>query len=262
MVFKEMPTIRIGPLLLNFSGTDGGHAPNFVPLRTIVPYLLGHKGFIIAGVNLAGNIVLLIPIGFLVPFLYSKMTWKRSLILAVASGFIIELMQVALGVGIFDIDDIILNALGVMIGYWTYAILTKWVRSKSYKKIIIAAVIFIVSTAGVLYVIYPKEDQFVNTRSNAAGIQTNRIDNPAKEISPGDDPCKGTGGTGQIVNVNDSTITVKRNDGIIQTFKFTDQTTIRSSSGVVSKSELKAGDRVTLVIDESETASVILICNG
>src|SRR4030095_5164341 len=137
MVLKDMPLVRIGPLMLNFSGTDTGHAPNFVPFKTILPYLLGYKGLIIAGVNLVGNIALLVPIGFLVPFLYRKMTWKKSLVLAVTAGLTIEVLQVVLGVGIFDIDDIILNALGVMIGYWVFSILAKWVHSKNYKKIVV-----------------------------------------------------------------------------------------------------------------------------
>ncbi len=38
MVFKDIPTIRIGSLMLNFAGTNGGHGPNFVPFMTIVPY--------------------------------------------------------------------------------------------------------------------------------------------------------------------------------------------------------------------------------
>ena len=79
MVFKDMPTIRIGSLMLNFSGTDGGHPANFVPFKTILPYLLGDKGLIIAGANLVGNIAPLVPIGFLVPFVYRHMTWRKSL---------------------------------------------------------------------------------------------------------------------------------------------------------------------------------------
>jgi len=133
MVFKDMPTIRIGSLMLNFAGTDGGHPANFVPFKTILQYLLGDKGLIIAGANLVGNIAALVPIGFLVPFVYRNMTWKKSLALAAAAGLAIEGMQVVLSVGIFDIDDVVLNALGVMIGYWTFAILAKWVRSKNYK---------------------------------------------------------------------------------------------------------------------------------
>jgi glycopeptide antibiotics resistance protein len=84
---------------------------------------------LIAIINLVRNIALLVPIGFLVPFVYRKMTWQKSLALAVAVGLVIEGIEVVFRMGIFDIDDVILNAVGVIIGYWAFAILAKWVRS-------------------------------------------------------------------------------------------------------------------------------------
>lgn len=117
MVFKDIPLIRVGHLMFNFGGADANGQANLVPFKTILPYLLGYKGWIIAGINLAGNVGLLVPIGFLLPFVYRDVTWKKSLILAAAAGLAIEGLQVAFRVGIFDIDDVLLNALGVMIGY-------------------------------------------------------------------------------------------------------------------------------------------------
>lgn len=258
MVFKDMPTIRIGQLMLNFSGTSTGHGPNFVPFKTILPYLLGHKGLIIAGVNLIGNIALLIPIGFIVPLIYQKLNWKSLLFIAIIAGLSIELPQVALGVGIFDIDDILLNALGVMIGYWSFLIFAKWLRLKKYKTIIAATTIIIIVSASALYAIYPKDQPFVNNKNNFENIHS---DNKA-EISQGNDPCNGTGGTGQIIDVGNKSINIRRNDGVVQTIKFTNQTTIKNLMGPISKSDLKIGNRVTLVIDETETASLILVCNS
>ncbi len=127
MIFKDLPVIRIGHLMFNLGGTETGQA-NFVPFKTIVPYVLGHKGLIIAGVNVIGNIVLLVPIGFLAPFVFPNMTWKKSLALAVATGLMIEGMQVMLRLGIFDIDDVILNGLGVIVGYWLWRFWVKWVE--------------------------------------------------------------------------------------------------------------------------------------
>lgn len=250
-----MPTIRIGQLMLNFSGTNAGHEPNFVPFKTILPYLLGHKGLIIAGVNLIGNIALLVPIGFLVPCIYPNVKWKSLLFIAIIAGFSIEMMQVVLGVGIFDIDDILLNALGVMIGYWVFLIFTKWIRLKNYKAIIAAVTFIITVSATVLYAIYPKE-QPVNYRNNVDIRSDNKDD-----VLQGDDPCNGTGGTGQIIEVGNNSINIRRNDGAVQSIKFTNRTTIKNSMGPVSKSDLKTGNRVTLVIDETETASLILVCN-
>jgi glycopeptide antibiotics resistance protein len=125
MVFKNVPMIRMGHLMLNFGGADANGQANFVPFKTILPYLLGHKGWIIAGINLAGNVGLLVPIGFLAPFAFSNMSWKKALILGAASGLLIEGMQVAFRVGIFDVDDVILNGLGVVVGFAAFRLFIK-----------------------------------------------------------------------------------------------------------------------------------------
>ena len=240
MVFKDIPTFRVGGLMLNFAGTNAGHAPNFVPFTTIVPYLLGFKGWIIAGVNLVGNIALLIPIGFLVPFVYRNMTWKKSVALGAVAGLSIEVMQTVLRVGIFDIDDCVLNALGVLIGYSAFAVLANWIRARSYKKIAVAALASVAAAAAVYSgVVYPMTHQPVN-----------RVD-----------LCGGTGGTGQIVSVGNHTITIKRNDSVTQTLTLTDRTIIRTSAGPASASDLKVGDRVTVVVYDSETATTVLKCS-
>jgi glycopeptide antibiotics resistance protein len=67
------------------------------------------------------------------------MTLKKSFVLAVAAGFAIEGMQAILRVGIFDIDDVILNGLGVIVGYWLFTILEKMLRSKKSKNLTITA---------------------------------------------------------------------------------------------------------------------------
>jgi len=100
----------------------------------------------------------------------------------------------------------------------------------------------------------------VNLRSSTGRVQPDPI-NEEVEISKIGDPCGGTGGTGQIISVENSLITIRRNDDVIQTIKLTNRTTIKTSAGPISRSDLKPGDRVTLIIDESETASVVLICN-
>src|ERR1700759_1405523 len=94
MVFKNLPTIRVGHLMFNFGGADANGRANFVPLRTIVPYLLGEKGRVIAMFELLGNIALLVPVGVLVPVVYRSIAWQKALVLAVAVGLLIEGLQV------------------------------------------------------------------------------------------------------------------------------------------------------------------------
>jgi glycopeptide antibiotics resistance protein len=117
LVFK-IQLLRIGHLRFRFA-PEAGQA-NFWPFKTILAYLGGEPMSLIALLNLVGNVVLLVPIGFLAPFVYRAVTWPACLAVAVAMALAVEGSQVVLGVGIFDIDDVILNSLGVMIGYWAF----------------------------------------------------------------------------------------------------------------------------------------------
>lgn len=125
MIFRHVPIIRIDGHVFNFGGRDANGLANLIPFKTILPYLLGKKGLAIAVFELIGNIGLLIPFGFLVAFIFRNMTWRKSFILAFVTGFMIEGMQALLHTGIFDIDDILLNGLGVVIGCWVFTILQR-----------------------------------------------------------------------------------------------------------------------------------------
>lgn len=71
-----------------------------------------------ASINIYGNILLFLPLGFFPPVLWERMQklWKTVLL---AAGIIvcIELLQMLLLVGTCDVDDIILNVIGAAIGY-------------------------------------------------------------------------------------------------------------------------------------------------
>lgn len=260
MVLKDVPLIKVGTLMLNFGGTAEGQ-PNFVPFTTIVPYLFGYKGLIIAGINLVGNIVLLVPLGFFVPLVYPSITWKKSLALAAASGLVIETAQVLLRVGIFDIDDVILNALGFMVGYWMLLILAKLVRSKN--GILIACIGGVIVIAAVLYG-YQKFP--IRLEAAPSGTQSDRLGNGGGGGPQGNDLCGGTGGNGQIVSVAGNSFAMERNDGGTQTVALASGAEIHTPTGPGSVSDLKAGDRVTLVGDAHQdgsfTADAVFVCTG
>lgn len=131
MVFKNI-ALEIGSWAFRIT-TDAGQT-NLVPFKTILHYLSGREGLLISFINLIGNIALLVPIGFFAPLVLRKMTWRTSLILAAASGFAIELTQVVFSVGIFDIDDVILNGLGVVVGYWIFVMMFGNYRVRSASK--------------------------------------------------------------------------------------------------------------------------------
>lgn len=64
-----------------------------------------------------GNIILFIPYGIFLSTLFKRANLKNIIIYGFIASFIIEISQFLLKRGILDIDDMILNILGVIIGY-------------------------------------------------------------------------------------------------------------------------------------------------
>ncbi len=76
--------------------------------------------------NVGGNMALFIPTGILLPIVYKKLD---NFVKVVAAGacisLCIEILQLPFASRGSDIDDIILNTLGVAIGYGIYAIIRR-----------------------------------------------------------------------------------------------------------------------------------------
>ena len=68
--------------------------------------------------NLLGNIIPFVPFGFLLPIAYRKFTSAiKVLPTGLVSILLIELFQFFTKLGSFDVDDIILNMIGIICGY-------------------------------------------------------------------------------------------------------------------------------------------------
>ena len=68
--------------------------------------------------NIAGNIALFFPMGILLPFLFPKMrSFRRILLIAICTTLCVELAQLFLRCGICDVDDVILNVAGWLLGF-------------------------------------------------------------------------------------------------------------------------------------------------
>ena len=77
-----------------------------------------------------GNIVMYLPFGILYPLFRKGSGWKRTVTAGVAVSVIIELLQPIFGRS-FDINDIILNALGVVISTAVFYLCQTMVRKKN-----------------------------------------------------------------------------------------------------------------------------------
>jgi glycopeptide antibiotics resistance protein len=107
-------------------GASGGL--NLVPFATIGPAITGHGAPIAARIAIL-NVFVLTPAGIYLPLLFRSLRgWGAAIPVTIVGGVSIEAAQLAVSslLGIryrsIDIDDVILNALGILIGWllaWT-----------------------------------------------------------------------------------------------------------------------------------------------
>lgn len=92
-----------------------------VPFQTTWVCLSGQKGLEVGFENIAGNLLGFVLMGFLLPILFAYLhTRKRVITTVFTISLLLELTQLLTGVGYCDIDDLIQNTLGGLIGYWLY----------------------------------------------------------------------------------------------------------------------------------------------
>lgn len=106
---------------------------NFIPFHTIKKYL-HHVGGLHSFTNIFGNIIISIPMGFGLPLLWHRFSKFKSTLGFSAMFFtIIEFLQHFVGRST-DIDDLILNLIGISIGYLIYRLLEERLNLRQYKR--------------------------------------------------------------------------------------------------------------------------------
>jgi glycopeptide antibiotics resistance protein len=95
---------------------------NIIPLvNTIIPYVQGGPSIRIAMENLLGNIFAFSPLGFFLPLLFIKCdSPKINFLVSFCLSLVIEIVQFLFYLGTCDIDDLILNVLGSLLGYGVF----------------------------------------------------------------------------------------------------------------------------------------------
>jgi len=105
---------------MNFSGGQF-ISVNLIPFLTIKNYtsLIAYGRYQLFMINVIGNIIVFIPLGYLIAKYFIKSKKKYIFfIIAISIPCIIEITQYIFRVGILDIDDVILNFIGIVLGYF------------------------------------------------------------------------------------------------------------------------------------------------
>ncbi len=102
---------------------------NLVPFREIRRFAayakyFGEKRFRLFALNIIGNVAAFIPFGLLLPTVRSRRHYfGHALASGILFSLLIETVQLVTRVGTFDVDDIMLNAAGCVIGYLLFRLL-------------------------------------------------------------------------------------------------------------------------------------------
>lgn len=105
----------------------------FAEIRRFFKYrqYISTESFIL---NMFGNVVAFMPFGFFVPMLSRRRGLFRIVCMSFELTLAVELTQLFTKVGIFDVDDLLLNTLGGLLGYVLYEIVYFFYRLKYHRK--------------------------------------------------------------------------------------------------------------------------------
>ncbi|MFZ3131657.1 MAG: VanZ family protein [Desulfosporosinus sp.] len=134
LLFWSYTAVLIWEVFLGKYRSHGGpRRYNLTPLKTITGYIEHFESFgaSVILINLAGNIVAFMPLGFLLPLVF-KRTSRLIVItrIILITSITIEICQYVFNVGGLDIDDVLLNTIGGLLGYLIYTLVGIWGKTQ------------------------------------------------------------------------------------------------------------------------------------
>ncbi len=99
---------------------------NLIPFKTVAEYAEMYKTNVAslvrhAIINIGGNVITFIPLGFFLPALFEKLRKTKAMLLYSSAIIVaVEIIQYFTLLGSLDIDDFILNMAGILIGFLAF----------------------------------------------------------------------------------------------------------------------------------------------
>ncbi|TCS77228.1 VanZ family protein [Muricomes intestini] len=81
--------------------------------------------------NLFGNILIFVPYGFFISMASKSRGFFMTFFYSFGLSMCVEIFQILTKVGSFDVDDLLLNTMGGILGYILFSI-CNWIRRKHY----------------------------------------------------------------------------------------------------------------------------------
>lgn len=101
---------------------------NLVPFREItrtMEMMTGHSL-----INLIGNVALFVPFGLFIGIMLQKKGTSilTALVYSLLMSLLLESAQLLLRIGQFDVDDLLLNTFGGLVGYFIFSVIAMAIR--------------------------------------------------------------------------------------------------------------------------------------
>ena len=94
---------------------------NFIPFKEILRYSIGSSMFY---KNVLGNMVMFVPFGFFVSYFLKLEKMYSITLITLLTSVTIEITQLLIG-RVFDVDDLLLNLIGGIVGFLLYELVHK-----------------------------------------------------------------------------------------------------------------------------------------
>ncbi len=118
---------------------------SIIPFSSLLDMINNNISLVRIIENVLGNIVLFIPFGLLLPIVINEKS-KKILLYGFGTSVFIEIAQFIFALGSSDIDDILFNTLGVIVGYTLYIILQR--KSHTNTVTIISTIVLVITLGG------------------------------------------------------------------------------------------------------------------
>ena len=125
VLYRELLMLSFGVYILclfqvvTFQDDTSWTSNNFIPFKEILRYDITNRLFI---KNVLGNMIMFLPFGLFISYYLKSEKIYLPVFLTLVASISIEIVQMSIG-RVFDVDDIILNLLGGILGFFIYTIL-------------------------------------------------------------------------------------------------------------------------------------------
>ena len=91
-------------------------------------------GIFSTAANLLGNVLIFLPFGFFMPMASEYKSFLGTTVYSLSLSLVIEITQLFMKVGSFDVDDLLLNTIGGMLGYIAFTVCNRIRRNYGKKR--------------------------------------------------------------------------------------------------------------------------------